>query len=179
MPGTYLSFVATYPDVSSAEGDFQAVRNVYDAGGLVDTFDGVVIGKKADGTARLYTKQGPPRGPASWLGAGWGLATGLAVVLFPAIGIGAAGWTASTGAGLSAIAGHVSRGMSRKDLSVLGTILDSGLAALIVVAGSELGGAVDRAIEHAIRRAALPLRADWADLIRELNDVRTAVAATG
>lgn len=179
MPETLLAFVGTYPDVSSAEGDYQAVRELYAASGLADRFDAAVIGKKSDGTAKIYRKPDLAPEPDRWAGAGWGLATGLAVALVPTIGIGTSGWTADTGAGLATIAAHVGHGMSRADLRDLGEILDSGPAALIVVAGGAMQSAVHGALRHAGPNAERLLHTDEAALLRDLDDVRAAIAATG
>lgn len=178
MADALLAFVGTYPDVSSAEGDYQAVREFYAASGLSDRFDAAVIGKKSDGTAKIYRKPDRDLGPGRWAGAAWGLATGLAVALFPGIGIGASGWTAATGAGLATVAGHAAHGMSRADLREFGEILDSGLAALVVVASADLWTAVRGAIGHAGPSAHRRLQIDEAVLLRDLDGVRAVIAAT-
>lgn len=179
MAETVFTFVGTYSDVSSAEGDYQAVRGFYAASGQADRFDAAVIGKKSDGTPKVYRKPDLAPRPAQWTGAGWGLATGLAVALFPAIGIGVSGWTADTGAGLATIAAHVAHGISRADLRDLGEILDSGPAALIVVAGDDVRTAIHDALRHAGPSAVRPLHTDRAALLRDLDGVRAAIAATG
>ena len=79
-----------------------------------------------------------------------GLATGLVVALFPFAAVGAAcrGTTAG-GAILGAVAGHAAAGMSRHDLKELGEQLDEGTAGLVVVAVSDMGAKVERAMERA------------------------------
>jgi uncharacterized membrane protein len=148
---TYVFYAGVYPDVDTAEQDYQAVKDMYYETNLIDTFDAAVVGKKKSGKVKIYKKHEQPTRHGGWVGAGWGLATGLVVALFPAAAIGGgllAGTTAA-GAGLGAIAGHVSGGMSRGDLKDLGETLDAGEAALVVAAASDVAAKVQAAMSQA------------------------------
>ncbi len=103
------------------------------------------------------------------LGGGVGLATGLVVALFPfaAIGGGLLAGTAAGGALLGAVAGHAAAGMSRHDLKELGEHLDAGQAGLVVVAVSDMGAKVERAMERAAKLEQKELKADTAELERD------------
>jgi uncharacterized membrane protein len=148
---TYVFYAGIYPDVDTAEHDYQAVKDLYYESNLIDTFDAAVVGKKEGGKVKIYKKHEQPTRHGGWVGAGWGLATGLVVALFPAAAVGAgllAGTTAA-GAGIGAIAGHVSGGMSRGDLKDLGETLDAGEAALVVAAASDVAAKVQAAMSQA------------------------------
>jgi uncharacterized membrane protein len=148
---TYVFYVGIYPDVDTAKYDFQALKDLYYETNLIDTFDAAVVGKKENGTVGIYKKHEQPTRHGGWVGAGWGLATGLVVALFPAAALGGgllAGTTAA-GAGIGAIAGHVSGSMSRGDLKDLGETLDAGDAALVVAAASDVAARVEASMSQA------------------------------
>jgi uncharacterized membrane protein len=147
---TYVFFAGIYPDVDTAEQDYQAVKDLYYETNLIDTFDAAVVGKTESGKVKICRHEHPTR-DGGWEGAGWGLATGLVVALFPsaALGAGLAGGTTAAGAGIGVVAGHVSGGMSRGDLKDLGETLDAGEAALVVVAASDMTAKVAASMSHA------------------------------
>jgi hypothetical protein len=97
------------------------------------------------------------------------LATGLVVALFPfaAIGGGLLAATAGGGAILGAVAGHAAAGMSRGDLKELGEALDAGQAGLVVVAVSDMGAKVERAMKHAEKLQEKELKADTSEIERD------------
>src|SRR5213079_1360146 len=100
------------------------------------------------------------------LGGGLGLATGLVVALFPFAAVGGGLLAAATGGGavLGALSGHAMAGMSRHDLKELGEALDAGQAGLVVVAVSDMGAKVERAMERAARVQEKELKADTAEI---------------
>jgi hypothetical protein len=61
---------------------------------------------------------------------------------------------------LGSVSGHAAAGMSRKDLKELGEHLDAGQAGLVVVAVSDMGAKVERAMERAAKVEARQLKAD-------------------
>lgn len=103
------------------------------------------------------------------LGGGVGLATGLVVALFPfaAVGGGLLLSTTAGGAVLGAVAGHAAAGMSRGDLKELGEHLDAGQAGLVVVAVSDMGAKVQRAMKRAAKLQQKQLKADTAEIERD------------
>jgi uncharacterized membrane protein len=84
------------------------------------------------------------------VGLGWGLAVGVAAVLFPPVGIGIA-TAGAAGAAIGGVAGHASGGMSRGDLKDLGEALDAGQAGLIAVYATDLADQVAASIKAANR----------------------------
>src|SRR4051812_47843669 len=138
---TFIVYVGVYPDVDSAEADYDLVKDLHRQAGLIDAYDAAVI-HRSDQKVKIVRKhETPTRGGGVW-GGGLGLATGLVVALSPsaAIGGGLLAATTAGGALLGAVAGHASAGMSRKDLKELGEQLDAGQAAHLSLGCPLLGG---------------------------------------
>jgi len=131
---TFIVYVGVYPDVDSAEADYDLVKDLHRQAGLIDAYDAAVI-QRADQKVKIVRKHETPTRVGGVLGGGLGLATGLVVALFPfaAIGGGLLAATTAGGALLGAVAGHASAGMSRHDLKELGEHLDSGESGLVFV----------------------------------------------
>ena len=172
---TYIMFAGVYSSVDAAETDYQTVKDVYYNTDLIDTFDAAVIGKKENGKVKIYKKHEQPTRHGGATGAGWGLATGLAVALFPAAAIGGGLLAATTGAGagIGALAGHVGGGMSRGDLKDLGSALDEGEAALIVAAVSDMADRVSAALTNADQVLQKQARIDADDLSAEVAEAES------
>jgi uncharacterized membrane protein len=113
------------------------------------------------------------------LGGGVGLATGLVVALFPfaAVGGGLLLGTTAGGAILGAVAGHAAAGMSRGDLKELGEHLDAGQAGLVVVAVSDMGAKVQRAMKRAAKVQEKQLKADAEEIERDAKSAGASSAA--
>ena len=170
----FLLFAGVYPDVASAEEDYETVKDVYYTSDLIDTFDAAVIAKDEKGKVKIAKKREQPTHHGGWVGAGWGLATGLAIALFPAAAIGGGLLTATTGAGaaIGALAGHVTGGMSRSDLKELGEELDVGEAALIVAAASDMGAKVESALKKAEKIMKKEARIESRELQKEVESLK-------
>jgi uncharacterized membrane protein len=166
---TLLVLVGVYDDVADAEADYELVGDLHTEAGLIDAHDAAVIARGDTGKTRIVKKHETPRRVGGVLGGGVGLATGLAVALFPfaAVGGGLLVGTTAGGAILGAVTGHAAAGMSRHDLKELGEHLDSGQAGLVVVAVSDIGAKVERAMARADKVQQKELRADTAELERD------------
>ncbi|MFV1962498.1 MAG: DUF1269 domain-containing protein [Acidimicrobiia bacterium] len=171
---TFMFYAGTYPDVESAEQGYQKVKDLYYGADLIDTFDAAVIAKKEDGKVKIYKKHEQPTRHGGWVGAGWGLATGLIIALFPAAAIGAGLLVGTTGAGaaIGAISGHVLHGMNRGDLKDLGDHLDAGEAALIVAAASNIADKVEAAMSQATKVEVKQAMIDTEDLEKESREAQ-------
>jgi len=171
---TFMVYAGVYADVDTAEADYQAVKDLYYSTDLIDTFDAAVIGKKENGKVKIYKKHEQPTRHGGWTGAGWGLATGVVIALFPAaaIGTGLLAGTTAIGAGVGALAGHASGGMSRSDLKELGEELDVGEAALIVAAASDMESKVAAALTRADKVIKKPMQVDQDALNEELDEAQ-------
>ena len=159
---TFFAYVGVYPSVEAAEVDYQRVKTLHTEAQLIDAYDAAVVEHQPDGKVKITKKHETPTRAGGVLGAGVGLATGLVVALFPFAAIGGGLLAATTGGGavLGAVAGHAAAGMSRKDLKELGEQLDEGQAGLVVVAVSDMGAKVKKAMESAEKLEARELKAD-------------------
>ena len=172
---TFAAFAATYGSLEDAEQDYETIKSLYYDEGILDTFDAAVIAKDEKGKVKIVKKHEQPTRQGAWIGGGLGLATGLCVALFPAVGIGAAAlYGTGIGAGLGAIAGHAAGGMSRSDLKDLGETLDDGECALVAVAATAIADRVAANLERAEKVERKELKAD-AKALKE--DVEAASAA--
>jgi uncharacterized membrane protein len=163
---TFLVYVGVYSDVADAEADYQAVKDLHTEAQLIDAYDAAVIERRADGKVKIVKKHETPTRVGGVGGAGIGLATGLVVALFPfaAIGGGLLALTTGGGAVLGAVAGHAVAGMSRGDLKDLGEQLDSGQAGLVIVAVSDMGAKIKKAMKKAQKVETKKLEADTAKI---------------
>jgi uncharacterized membrane protein len=170
---TLIAIVGVYDSVDDAEADYQLVHDLHSEAGLIDAWDAAVIERRDDGKVKIVKKHETPTRVGGVLGGGVGLATGLAVALFPfaAIGGGLLAATTAGGAVLGAVAGHAAAGMSRHDLKELGEHLDSGTAGLVVVAVSDMGAKVERAMKRAEKLQQKQLKADTAAIERDAASV--------
>jgi len=173
---TFLAFVGVYADVDDAVADYEAIKDLHTEAGLIDAYDAAVI-ERHEGKTKIVKKHETPTRAGGVLGAGVGLASGLAVALFPfaAIGGGLLAATAGGGAVLGAVAGHAAAGMSRHDLKELGESLDTGQAGLIAVAVSDMGAKVQDAMKRAEKVQSKELKADTAEIE---SDASAAAAAS-
>jgi uncharacterized membrane protein len=159
---TFMAYVGVYDSVSDADADYDLVKDLHTKEGVIDAYDAAVVERRADGKVKITKKHETPTRVGGVLGGGVGLATGLVVALFPfaAIGGGLLAVTTGGGAVLGALAGHAAAGMSRQDLKELGEHLDAGQAGLVVVAVSDMGAKVERAMKKAKKVEARQLKAD-------------------
>ena len=161
---TFMAYVGVYNSVSDADADYELVKDLHTKEGLIDAYDAAVVERRADGKVKITKKHETPTRVGGVLGGGVGLATGLVVALFPFAAIGGGLLAVATGGGavLGAVAGHAAAGMSRRDLKELGEHLDAGQAGLVVVAVSDMGAKVERAMKKAKKVEARSLKADTA-----------------
>jgi uncharacterized membrane protein len=166
---TLMVYAGVYDDVGDAEADYEVVKDLHTEAGLIDAYDAAVIERREDGKVKIVKKHETPTRMGGVLGGGMGLATGLVVALFPfaAIGGGLLAATTAGGAILGAVAGHAAAGMSRGDLKELGEALDAGQAGLVVVAVSDMGAKVERAMKRAAKLQEKELKADTAQIERD------------
>ena len=166
---TLVAFVGVYDSDDDAKADYELVKDLHTEAGLIDAYDAAIVERREDGKARIVKKHETPTRVGGVLGGGIGLATGLVVALFPfaAVGGGLLAGTTAGGAILGAVAGHAAAGMSRHDLKELGEQLDTGTAGLVVVAVSDMGAKVERAMKRAEKLQQKQLEADTAEIERD------------
>ena len=168
---TLMVYAGVYSSVEDAEGDYQLVKDLHTEANLIDAYDAAVIERRDDGKVKIVKKHETPTRVGGVLGGGIGLATGLVVVLFPfaAVGGGLLAATTAGGAILGAVSGHAAAGMSRDDLKELGEHLDEGQAGLVVVAVSDMGAKVERAMKRAEKLEQKELKADAEAIERDAS----------
>jgi uncharacterized membrane protein len=166
---TLIAYVGVYESVADAESDYELVKELHTKAGLIDAYDAAVVERREGGKTKIVKKHETPTRVGGVLGGGIGLATGLVVALFPFAAIGGGLLAATTGGGaiLGAVAGHAAAGMSRDDLKQLGEHLDTGQAGLVVVAVSDMGAKVERAMKRAEKVQQKELKADTAEIERD------------
>src|SRR3954468_3925298 len=132
---TFIAFIGVYGNLDDALADYDLIKDLHTEAGLIDAYDAAVIDRHDDGKVKIVKKHETPTRVGGVLGGGVGLATGLAVALFPfaAVGAGLLAVTTGSGAVLGAVAGHAALGMSRNDLKEIGEDLDAGQSGLLVV----------------------------------------------
>ena len=173
---TLIAYAGIYDDPSGAEADYELVKDLHREADLIDAYDAAVVARDADGKVKILKKHETPTRMGGVLGGGVGLATGLVVALFPfaAVGGGLLLGTTAGGAILGAVAGHAAAGMSRSDLKDLGEHLDAGQAGLVVVAVSDMGAKVQRAMKHAAKLEQKELKADREAIERDAGSASGA-----
>ena len=166
---TLMVYAGVYDSVGDAEADYELVKELHTEAGLIDGYDAAVIERREDGKVKIVKKHETPTRVGGVLGGGIGLATGVVVALFPFAAIGGGLLAATTGGGaiLGAVAGHAAMGMSRDDLKELGEHLDAGQAGLVVVAVSDMGAKVERAMTRAAKLQQKEIKADTAKIERD------------
>jgi uncharacterized membrane protein len=155
---TFL-FVAAYGSEQDARADYETLKDLH-AAGLVGTYDAAVV-TKSDGKVHVHKHEKPTQHGA-WTGLGVGALIGI---LFPPSVL-ASGVVGATAGG---IVGHLWRGMSRADVRELGTLLDNGEAALVVIGTSEIEAQVAKALSRAQQRITKELDADASELDEQLS----------
>ena len=173
---TLMVYVGVYDRVADAEADYDVVKTLHTEAGLIDAYDAAVVERRDDGKTKIVRKHETPTRVGGVLGGGIGLATGLVVALFPfaAVGGGLLVGATAGGAILGAVAGHAAAGMSRHDLKELGEHLDAGQAGLVVVAVSDMGAKVERAMNRAAKLEQRQIKADNEAIARDAAAARDA-----
>ncbi len=173
---TFFAYSGVYDNVQDALDDYQAVHQLHTEVGLIDAYDATVVERNADGKVKIVKKHETPTRVGGVLGGGAGLATGLVIALFPAVAVGGGLLLATTGGGalLGSLAGHAAAGMSRGDLKDLGEHLDTGQAALVVVAVSDMEAKIESALKHAKKVEKKQLKADQKALEADVKEAGEA-----
>jgi uncharacterized membrane protein len=170
---TFMVFAGVYPDLASAEADYDLVKELHSEEGLMDAYDAAVVHRREDGKVKITRKHETPTRVGGVLGGGAGLATGLVVALFPfaAVGGGLLAATSAGGALLGAVAGHAAAGMSREDLKELGESLDEGEAGLVVVGVMDMEARIEESMRRSEKLQKKQIKADAEALERDAREV--------
>ena len=160
-PDAVFIYIGTYPSKGAARADYDIVKDLH-AVGAVGTYDAAVVTKDDAGKVHVNKDEMATRHGA-WGGAAVGAVVGI---LFPPSIIG----TAIVGAAVGGVGGHLWRGMSRADVKEFGDIIDEGQAALVIVGGSKLEQAVDKAELKAEKHIAKELDVSAKDVDKAVQE---------
>jgi uncharacterized membrane protein len=135
-------FTGVYETVAEAERDYDAIKKLHHDG-EIGSYDAAVLSKTPDGEIEVHKDEKPTK-HAGWVGAAAG--AGVAI-LFPAtLAVGMAGG----GAGVGAWFGHMAHGMKRTEAEEMATMLEPGLAGLVVVGVDESAAKVEEVTSGSI-----------------------------
>jgi uncharacterized membrane protein len=170
-PDTLYVLAASYDNVDAAVDDYELIKALYYEIKASNDFDAAVIAKNDQGKVDIVKKHEQPTRHEALHGAGWGLAAGAVVALFPAVGIlGALTVGGGAGAAIGAVTGHVQGGMKRSDLKELGEVLDEGQAGLIVVYATNMADQIAANIKAANRMISRETDMAADELAREIKE---------
>lgn len=139
MERRILFFVGSYPDVRSAEGDFEALRILHSCDDI-GAYDAAVLTTRSDGTLAVH-KDERRSSRAAWIGA--------------AAGAGADAWPPPL------------PGLTETDAHEIRDVVREGHAALIVMAGVEDTRKIEQTAVEATRSSLKHLDADFDAAERE------------
>ena len=169
---TYVAVAAQYESEDAAVADFDALRDHYKDDDKHDhgPLDAAVITRGLDGKLSIVKGDEGAKGHKTRKGLSIGLASGLAVALFPAVAIGGALLVAGgSGAGIGAIAGHISRKTPSQDLEAISETLDAGSAGIVFVVDPAEATEVEELLTNATRVTRRALAVDSKELDEEVD----------
>lgn len=165
---TYVAVAAQYASEDEAVTDFEQLQTHYKEDDKHDhgPLDVAVITRGLDGKLAIVKRDEGAKGHKTRKGLSIGLASGLAVALFPAVAIGGALLVAGgSGAGIGAIAGHISRKTPSQDLESISETLDAGSAGIVLVVAPADADEVEKLLAKAtkVRRKDITVDKDKLD----------------
>jgi uncharacterized membrane protein len=133
--------IAVYPDLSSAEEDWNAVESAAESGSI-ELADAALVQRTAEGDIERVERQ-------SHHGWGKGAVAGAVVGLLfpPSILAGAVAGGAAGG-----VIARLNRSLDRGDIKDLGDVMDSGEIAIVVLTTEDSVGALDGLVTHSSRK---------------------------
>lgn len=157
--GAFL-YIATYPDEVGARADYDVVQALHDVDAIRD-FDIAIVTKDDKGKIHVDKDETSTR-KVAWRGVAAGALVGL---LFPPSLIA----SAVVGGAAGGVAGHLWKGMSRKDVKELGEVIDEGQAALVVLGDVAVSKALEKARLQAVKEVRKQINIDLDDLEDEIK----------
>ena len=130
----YVAIVAQYADEKTAVADFDSIHVHFKQVGKNAAFDVAVIVRDLDGKVTIRKRDDELEQGGAGKGISMGIAGGLAIALFPAVALGGALLVGGgAGAGIDAIARHISGRSSADSLKAMSETLNAGSAGLVIV----------------------------------------------
>ncbi|HEY2644630.1 MAG TPA: hypothetical protein VGI56_12825 [Galbitalea sp.] len=167
----YVAIAAQYASEEEAVGDFDQLHAFYKAAGKHADFDAAVVVRDKEGKVSIPKRDDGTKHHGGRTGLAVGLAGGLLVALFPAVALGGALLVGGgAGAGIGAIAGHISNKSSAEDLKAISETLDAGSAGIVIVADPEDAEQVQKLLGKATKVTTKELAVDDKALDNEVQD---------
>ena len=168
----YVAVAAQYASEDEAVSDFDQLSahykddNEHGHGG----FDAAVINRSVEGKIAIVKRDDGGKSHGTRTGLTIGLASGIAVALFPAVALGGALLVAGgSGAGLGAIAGHIKKKTPTSDLEAISETLDAGSAGIVVVVDPSEADEVEKLLAHASKVTRKEIAVDEEKLGEEVD----------
>lgn len=131
----YVAIAAQYASEDEAVEDFNRIHEHYKDSGKHASFDAAVVVRDAEGKVSIPKRDDGEKHHGARKGLAVGLAGGLVVALFPAVALGGALLVGGGGgAGIGALAGHIRKKSSAKDLESISETLHAGSCGIVIVA---------------------------------------------
>lgn len=170
---SYVAVAAQYASEEDAVADFDRVRAHFadESSHEHGSFDAAVINRGADGGLSIVRRDDGGKSHGTRKGLAIGLASGLAVALFPAVALGGALLVAGgSGAGIGAIAGHITRKTPSKNLQTISEALDAGSAGVVLVVDPADADEVEALLANAIKVTRKDLAVDKDELDQVVDE---------
>ncbi|WP_158866899.1 DUF1269 domain-containing protein [Leifsonia sp. AG29] len=167
----YVAIAAQYASEDEAVADFDALHAHYKEADKHAAFDAAVVVRDMEGNVSIPKRDDGAKHHGGRKGLAIGLAGGLVVALFPAVALGGALLVGgAAGAGIGALAGHISKKASADDLKAISETLHAGSSGIVVVAAPEEADGIQKLLTHATGITRKELAVDEEKLENEVQD---------
>lgn len=169
---SYVAVAAQYASEDAAVADFDQIRAHYkdDKEHKHGEFDAAVINRSVEGKVAIVKRDDGGRSHGTRTGLTIGLASGVAVALFPAVALGGALLVAGgSGAGIGAIAGHIKKKTPTNDLEAISETLDAGSAGIVLVVDPSDADEVEQLLSNATKVTRKEIAVDGEKLNEEVD----------
>lgn len=169
---SYVAVAAQYASEDAAVADFDVLHAHYkeDKSHGHGGFDAAVINRGVDGKLSIVKRDDGGKSHGTRTGLTIGLASGIAVALFPAVALGGALLVAGgSGAGIGAIAGHIKKKTPTTDLEAISETLDAGSAGVVIVVTPSEADEVEQLLSNATKVTRKEIAVDEEKLNEEVD----------
>lgn len=167
----YIAIAAQYASEDEAVADFDRIHAHYKDAGRHASFDAAVVVRDKEGKVSIPKRDDGAKHHGGRKGLAIGLAGGLVVALFPAVALGGALLVGGgAGAGIGALAGHISNKSSAEDLKTISETLDAGSAGIVIVVDPADADEIQKLLTHATRVTTKEIAVDDEKLDNEVQD---------
>jgi len=167
----YVAIAAQYASEDEAVADFDRIHAHYKERGHHASFDAAVVVRDKEGKVSIPKRDDGGKHHGGRKGLAIGLAGGLVVALFPAVALGGALLVGGgSGAGIGALAGHISKKSSAQDLKAISETLHAGSSGIVVVVDPSEAGEIERLLTNATGITKREIAVDEEKLENEVQD---------